>query len=266
MQTIKGKDLEILEGFKGYGRKDAEIIFIGLEEFGIGYGNLMARIKTPNYDTELLDCKDFHLNRLKTDKLHKKNPKLIQTWRNMSYLMLRLGGKERKEILAKNRRELRKYQRDVLGTTNENGKTLITDLYPIPCQSFDGKNKWGTKEEPYTELIPTYKSKKEYQEKVEGKRIRILHNIINSNKGTAKAIISYGSTRWKIFKKIFPNIHFNKEPLHLKTNSGKSKTYYYAVGELKLNEKLNTKIILTPFFGNGAVSDDFMDELAALIN
>lgn len=263
MQTIEGKDLKILEGFKGYGRKDAEIIFIGLEEFGIGYNNFMARIKTPNYDSELLDCKEFHINSLRTDELHKKNPKLIQTWRNMSYLMLRLSGKKRKEILAKNRKELRNYQSDVLGTTNENGKTLLTDLYPIPCQSFDGKNKWGTKEKPYTELIPIYKNKKEYREKVEDKRISILHDAIKSNKGTAKAIISYGTTRWKIFKKIFPNIEFKKEPLHLKTNSGKNKTYYYEIGKLDIN--LNTKIILTPFFGNGAVSDDFMDELADLI-
>lgn len=264
MQTIEDKNLEILEGFIGYGKEDAEIIFIGLEEAGGGYDNFMARINTPNYDTQLIDCKKFHLEHLKAPHFHKHNGneykdiELVKVWRYMSYLMLRLSGKERNKITTL---ELRKYQSDFLGT--EKGKTILAEIYPIPCPSFDKKDKWQYNGVSYAELIPKYNSKKEYQEKIEEKRINILNNIIKSNNGAVKAIICYGASRWKIFKKVFKSVEFKRLRYELKSKkSGKYNPYYFEVGKLS---NQNTKIILTPFFGNGAMSDDLMEKLIELV-
>ena len=260
MKTIEGKDLEILEGFKGYGREDAEIIFIGLEEAGGGYDNFMARINAPDYNTKLIDCKKFHLEHLKVFKFHKHNGndykdiEPVKVWRFMSYLMLRLNGVKRNKITTL---ELRKYQSDFLGT--KKGKTILTEIYPIPCPSFDKWDKWQYKGELYTKLISKYSSKKEYQEEIEEKRISILSNIIKSNNGVAKAIICYGKSSWKIFKKVFKGIEFKNSKYDMKSKkSGKSNSYHFEVGELP---NQNTKIILTPFFGNGAMSDDLMEKL-----
>jgi len=260
MKTIEGKYLEILEGFKGYGRKDAEIIFIGLEEAGGGYDNFMTRINTPDYDTKLIDCKKFHLEHLKAPNFHKHNGneykdiEPVKVWRFMSYLMLRLNGVKRNKITTL---ELRKYQSDFLGT--KTGNTILAEIYPIPCPSFDKADKWQHEGVLYTRLIPKYASKKEYQEKIEEKRINILNDIIKSNNGVAKAIICYGKSRWKIFKKIFKGIKFENLEYEMKSKkSGRYNLYHFEVGKLP---NQNTKIILTPFFGNGAMSDDLMEKL-----
>ena len=60
---ITDKQLEVLEGFIGYGKLNAEIIFFGIEEAGGGYENLKMRFSMDKY--EYLDCKRFHLDNLK---------------------------------------------------------------------------------------------------------------------------------------------------------------------------------------------------------
>src|SRR5690554_4304581 len=100
---IGKKDLDKLESFIGYGRKDAEVIFFGIEEAGGGLKNLQSRLQIQDY--QYLDCKRFHLDHLEHLKpytLHSDDPEkavhLQQVWKFMSYIMLRLENREDHEI------------------------------------------------------------------------------------------------------------------------------------------------------------------------
>jgi len=250
--TITKEELQKLEGFIGYGRKDAEVIFFGLEEAGGGYNNLKIRIGIPDY--EYLDCKRFHLDNLKYDKLHSDNPetkvKFQPVWRYMSYLMLRLEDRIAKATIKDNSHLLRDYQNNYLGSKSDEGKTLLTEIYPIPCSSLKF---WGGNKEEYEAIIPHYKDKDDYKEKVLSKRIALFREIVGSEAFRAKAIICYGKSHWEEFRNFFKELGVKFQKIELSKPS-----------ELGL---LNgrTKVFLIPFLGNGQMSYDFLDELASKI-
>ena len=245
---ITDKQLEVLEGFIGYGKLNAEIIFFGIEEAGGGYENLKMRFSMDKY--EYLDCKRFHLDNLKKTDYHNENEKysvkLQPVWGFMSYLMLRYKGHSKKEILDNRRQLLREYQNNRLGTTNEKGETLLTELFPIPC---DSDKIWGTKNESYTKIIPQYKSKKDYRESILLKRKKKFQNLINSTDFSASVIICYGKRNWKEFEKFFNdfNVQFHKIDTSKECKMGILKD--------------DIKVFLTPFFGNGQMGYEGLDEI-----
>ena len=257
LKNITDYQLQKLESFIGYGRKDAKTIFFGLEEAGGGIENLKVRLGIKDY--ELLDCRDFHLKHLGLNgdyKLHNYNPihkvKFQPVWRYMSYMKLRLEGKSPDSLFKNNKQALREYQNNYLGSTREDGDTLLTEIYPIPCKNMnhwiDGKNK--PKE---GRIIPQYKSKKEYQEKVLPKRQELFKNLFNSEDFQANTIFCYGKSKWKEFKKFFSEFNIIWEEVH------PGKTYKGSLNG-------NTKIYLIPFLGNGQVSYKYLDELVEDIN
>ena len=245
---ITDEQLEILEGFVGYGNPDAKIIFIGIEERGGGYWNLEKRFNTPNY--KFIDCKRFHLDNEISIKHHSdksyKDLKLQGVWKFMCYFMLRLNGHTKDEIDAKNKILMREYQSEYLGTTNSKGETLLTELYPIPCEK---ENIWGIPKEKYYDIIPQYKSKKDYRRNVLPKRIKIFRDLINSPKFQASNIICYGNGNWKDFENFFAE--FNVEFKDIET-SKRSK-----MGQMKNG----VNVFLVPFFGNGNIDYQTLDDI-----
>ena len=177
---ITEKQLEKLEGLIGYGKASAEIIFVGLEEGGGGYSNLLTRINTENYT--YLDCKRFHLDKLNINLFHNdissRYVKFQPVWRFMSYLMLRLDGYSIEDINSNKQYELRNYQNNYLGSLASDGKALLTELYPIPCSGF---GIWGINEENYIEIIPQYVSKDEYKRVIIPKRRKLFETIVTLN-------------------------------------------------------------------------------------
>jgi hypothetical protein len=250
-KTITNAELEKLESFIGYGKPNADIIFFGLEEAGGGIENLRNRLSIEDY--EYLDCKRFHLDHLKHKKkykLHSDDENIMvnfqSVWRYMSYIMLKLGGKSEKEIFQDNSKTLRNYQNNLLGTESEKGDTLLTEIYPIPCSSL---KLWGTKEINYKEIITQYPDKNAYKKEVLPKRIKAFKNLINSNQFQAHTIICYGKTKWPEFKSFFKEFEVNFQKLNLSKPTKK--------GELPNG----TVVYLLPFFGNGQVSYEFLDEV-----
>jgi len=253
---ITDEQLELLEGFIGYGKPNAKIIFLGIEERGSGYENLAIRFKMKNY--KFLDCKRFHLDNLPNSHLHnedKKFPVDFQpVWRYMSYFMLRCKGFEKGELMAKNRQLLREYQNNNLGTLDESGETLLTELFPIPC---DKDALWGTENEPYIHMIPQYKSKEDYRKTVLPKRKKIFEDLINSKEFSASVIICYGTGKkksyWKEYEDFFSDFGATFESI--KTSK-----------ECKMGVLKNkTKIFLTPFFGQGQINYNTLDEIVEKI-
>lgn len=251
-QVLKREELDKLEGFIGYGRKDAEVVFFGLEEAGGGWENLKTRLSITNY--KYLDCKRFHLDEFKHSKpyeLHSDEPNksvnFQPVWKYMSYLMLKLENRTDEEIFKKKSKLQRDYQNNSLGTLNNNGKTLLTEIYPIPCPSL---NRW----EDYQKIIPFYAGKKEYKLSVLPKRIELFRDILESEEFQAKAIFCYGKSHWGDFKKFFKN--FNVEFQCLKLSKPTK------IGRLQNG----TKVFLIPFLGNGQVSYTYLKELSKEID
>ena len=250
--TINREQLEKLEGLIGYGRPDAEIIYFGLEEAGGGSKNLEQRLRIDDY--EFLDCKRFHLDFLaqgdSSYRLHSDDKdakvKFQPVWMYMSYIMLKMKGLSKDEMSANDSFELRKYQNNLLGTKSADGKTLLADIYPIPCASL---NSWGSKNESYNDVIPFYKDKKDYKEKVLSKRVDLFKKLLNSETSRTKSIICYGRSHWKEFAKFFDEFEASFSPLTL------SKPCKFS----RLND--GTSVYLVPFFGNGQMSYEFLDEL-----
>ena len=153
-------ELDILLNFVGYGRFDAKVWFIGMEEAGGGEDNIRKRLLFRQVE----DCAEAH--KILGIPKHHWGKKIIQpTWRGMCYVMLRLEGK------AANRESIRNYQADSLGRSN--GSTLLCELMPIPKPNIGG---WG-----YEDLIPQFKSRKDYYKVVKPMRIELLRNLIDEN-------------------------------------------------------------------------------------
>ena len=243
------EEINKLRNFIGYGKEDAEFIFIGIEEGGGGYDNLKGRLGYDDY--RLLDCHRFHLDILNDKRFHNdssNNVKLQPAWTFISYLVLRLKGVEKKNILKDNRLMLRDYQNNFLGTTASQGETLLTEVYPIPCSSFSN---WGYKnkstEENYKFYFEEYLDKKDYCDKVLPLRKKLLSEIISKKISKKKKIYCYGKIVWEHYEKLFLNYTFI------------DKNYY------KYYLDLNINIFLLPFFGNGQFSYNKAEEIINLI-
>lgn len=235
--------------FIGYGKKDAEFIFIGIEEGGGGYDNLKRRLEYKDY--KLLDCRKFHLEVLNDKRFHSysdNSVKLQPVWRFISYLVLRLKGIDKESLFKNNKLKLREYQNNFLGTTAIHGETLLTEVYPIPCSSF---NYWGYKndesEDDYKLYFKEYLDKDDYIRKVLPSRKKLLSQVIASNSLEKKKIFCYGKTVWDHYEKFFINYTF--------IDNG-----YY-----KYCTDLNTRIFLLPFLGNGQFSYKKAEEIVSLI-
>jgi len=185
--AITDNELEHLLNFVGYGKLDADVWFLGMEEAGGGESNIRSRLKFRQVE----DCADAH--RILGITKHHSGRKIIQrTWRGMCYIMLRLEGKEI------DTESIRNYQADFLGRFQ--GTSLLCELLPIPKPSI---NDWG-----YENFISQYSSRDEYYQVVKPRRVKFFQNLINEYR--PKAVIGYGKKYWKDYQALFPNIKFFK--------------------------------------------------------
>ena len=186
--TFSNKELDHLLNFIGYGRLDAPVWFIGMEEAGGGEDNLRARLNFRQVED------NYEAHKILGILKHHEGKKVIQrTWRGMCYIMLCLEGKEPE------REAIRHYQADLLGRYK--GNTLLTELLPIPKPK---TGSWG-----YEELIPQFFSHSDYIKRIKPQRIKIFREFIK--KHNPKAVICYGKGYWKDYKTLFPEISFDEK-------------------------------------------------------
>lgn len=174
-QDVRAQDAsaiawERIEQFVGYGRPDAPVIFLGMEE---GADNarlvpdLLGRSLTGPYG-----------------EISREGP-TQRTWSRMCELMLRREGVARptgEERLA--------YQRARLGKLN--GDTLVAELMPYPCQDAVG---WP---EIYRSRFAT---RSEYLATMGPRRQAMLREILSSS--PRELIVCYGKTHWPYYRAIF---------------------------------------------------------------
>lgn len=196
--ALTDSELEHLLTFVGYGRLDADVWFLGMEEAGGGEGNIRSRLKFNRVE----DCAEAH--KILGITKHHTGKKIIQrTWRGMCYIMLCLEGKD------PDTESIRNYQASHLGRLQ--GNTLLCELMPIPKPNIGD---WG-----YEDLVPQFKSRDEYYQVVKPRRVKYLRKLINEY--YPKAIIGYGKQYWQDYKELFPNIIFSKNGQFLTGNNEK---------------------------------------------
>ncbi|MCX6078387.1 MAG: hypothetical protein NTW32_02535 [Chloroflexi bacterium] len=184
--ALLNNELEHLLNFVGYGRLDAPVWFLGMEEAGGGEDNLRARLKFRAVE----DCAEAH-RILGITKHHWERRVIQRTWRGMCYIMLKLDNK------VNDAESIRNYQAELLGRFG--GQTLLVELMPIPKPSI---GTWS-----YEELIPQYASREDYYLKVKPRRLSYLQGLIRENK--PQIVVGYGKSYWPEYQALFGGMDFS---------------------------------------------------------
>lgn len=159
-----------IEQFIGYGRADAPVVFLGMEEGGNNdrlYEDLIGRSRLAQF-SEI-----------------KHQPTTQRTWRPMCDLMLRRGG-----IVNPTKQERLIYQQEQLG--KRDGKTLVAELMPYPSRR---ASDWP---EIYAQRFPNRKS---YLEGLAPKRSKLLRDLFRA--APRELIVCYGKEHWNHYRSIF---------------------------------------------------------------
>lgn len=187
-QALANVELEHLLNFIGYGRLDAGVWFLGMEEAGGGEANLRSRLQF----RPIMDCRDAHAL-LGITKHHWGRKVIQKTWRGMCYVMLRLDGK------SADRESIRNYQADQLGRSD--GASLLCELMPIPKPNLAS---WG-----YEELIPQFISRDQYYQAIKPRRIQYFRQLLAEHR--PGIVIGYGKNYWADYQQLFTELEFTSE-------------------------------------------------------
>lgn len=161
-----------IEGFIGYGRADAPVVFIGMEEGRAADSNLdedlRGRAQSPTITS--LGC-------------HERTQR---TWRPMCDLMLRRSG-----IASPTAQQRLGYQQAKLGRPE--GETLLTELMPYPSTRIAD---WPYAAEPYRRG-----TRPEYMARCLPARIALLRGVLAS--AERELVVCYGKGHWGHFARLF---------------------------------------------------------------
>ncbi|WP_157961330.1 hypothetical protein [Microvirga flavescens] len=182
MSTKPQIDWDRIESFIGYGRHDAPVVFIGMEE-GLASDQDLEEdlIRRSTYDPVI--------------ELQGGARKGQRTWRAMCDLMLRREG-----IIDLSSGKRNEYQAKKLGIAN--GDTLLTELLPYPHNK---ATDWLYS--PYGR----YSNRDEYLKGMLPKRIAMLRDLIQQFR--REIIVCYGKERWDHYKKLFEGTPWRKQGL-----------------------------------------------------
>lgn len=187
---LSAKQKAKLLGFIGYGNLDAPVWFIGMEERGHGEERLLRRLKFERVE----DLARAHCI-LGIPKHHYPPIKLQPTWRTMCEIMLRLAN------IKPTQDNLRWHQAEQLGRVDSD--TFLTELLPIPAPN---RRDW--------EFASLFGERKEYEEKAQPRRIKMLHRLISAY--NPSLVICYGHDDWEYYQQLFPKAEWeDKVPFRI---------------------------------------------------
>ncbi|MCK9622945.1 MAG: hypothetical protein M0R47_20715 [Methylobacter sp.] len=229
MNSITDVELKHLLRFVGYGRLDAKVWFIGMEEGG-NERNIEDNIRSRLKFSHVEDCAEAHTIFLKESKFHTGKRVIQRTWRGMCYIMLSLEGGDTKP------ESIRNYQAERLGHSRSSGQTLLCELMPLPNPSM---KKWC-----YGELIRRFQTRDEYYKTVKPFRIRLLRKLLRMY--LPKVVICYGKGYWADYRRMFPEFNFSKSKC----------------GQFEVAEEKGQVVVLTPHFTARSMNGKFDDVVA----
>jgi hypothetical protein len=164
-------DWNRIENFVGYGRLDAPVVFVGMEEGASG------------------DLREELIQRSSWDRvvdIPGKGVALLPTWRVMCEIMLHKGG------CSASREDKRNYMIHKLGKSQ--GETLLTELMPYPSSSMSVWPKIYVDEKGY-------QNRDEYLKSQLNKRFDLLRTEII--KYPREMIVCYGKAYWNYYADLF---------------------------------------------------------------
>lgn len=159
-----------IERFIGYGRPDAPVVFLGMEEGGDNSRlreDLLGRSRSAEFG-EIAS-----------------QPTTQRTWRVMCDLMLRRDG-----IANPTAKERLVYQQERLG--KRGGETLVAELMPYPSRR---ASDWP---EIYAQR---FLDRKTYLEKLAPKRRNLLRDLLQASQRVL--VVCYGKEHWGHYREIF---------------------------------------------------------------
>lgn len=172
MSWLTEADWSRIERFIGYGRADAPVIFIGMEEGRAADSNLDADLRGRAQSQSIASLG--------------RHERTQRTWRPMCDLMLRRSG-----IAAPTAEERLKYQVEKLGRPD--GDTLLTELMPYPSTRIAD---WPYAAEPYLRG-----TRPEYMARCLPMRIELLKGVLAS--AERELVVCYGKGHWVHFAQLF---------------------------------------------------------------
>jgi hypothetical protein len=231
------EDRDRLLGFIGYGRLDAPIWFLGMEEGtgGCSLEELDHNLHVRADFGSVMDLREAHLQmRFKGTSMDvtrlSASPSPVWLWAaNLAEAILDISPLRRP-------REKLDYLRNFLG--RDFGDTLLTELFPLPAPS---TNNW-----PYAGWSPT---REDYHREVVTQRVALLHSLVNKHE--PKFVFAYGAGRrgayHEKYKRLFNETIWTPDPKE------KPKFQVARFG--------NTRVGLIPFLGNGQFGMDLANRL-----
>ncbi len=167
-------DWDRIENFLGYGRRDAPVVFVGMEEGGHGANEpekLLADLVKRSAFKEI-------------ESYAGHNGAVQRTWRVACYLMLRRMGIEAPTVA-----ELIAYQDGKFAKPE--GDTLITELMPYPNKKLSD----------WPDIYKARETRQQYFERLLPIRTKLIRDLLASS--DRELIIVYGKGHWKSYAGIF---------------------------------------------------------------
>jgi len=176
-----------IENFVGFGRRDAPVVFIGMEEGLRRADGLDADLATRStYETPVMDLEEAHRGVAGTEHYFEPNRAPRQpTWRVMADLMLRRLG-----YINPTAAERRKYQALDLGRSH--GESLLTELLPYPHPK---TSDW------LYDRFGRFTTREAYENVVLPKRKHLLRTVLAES--SRELIVCYGRSHWMNFQALF---------------------------------------------------------------
>jgi hypothetical protein len=218
-----------IENFVGFGRVDAPVVFIGMEEGLKDADALLEDLAIRStYETPVMDLKEAHRGIAGTERYFDPDRAPRQpTWRVMADLMLRRGGND-----TPTGADRRRYRALELGRSH--GDTLLTELLPYPHPK---RSDWLYKR------FGKYDTRADYTREMLSRRRTLLRSVIAA--APRQLIVCYGKVNWPEFEDLFDDVIWSD------------------VGPFRVGGKGSTRIVLTTHFsGYGFNTESQLQDLA----
>lgn len=185
-------DWDRIESFVGYGRVDAPVVFVGMEESLADEAGLAADLALRSTFEPVMDLERAHRGIVDGASLFSESPRRQPTWRVMADVMLHFEG--RRFANADERSDARRnYRAKRLGRSD--GDSLLAELLPYPNPKRSG---WH-----YADRFAT---REKYVEKIWPLRRALLTEALAATK--RRAVVCYGKGDWDNFKTLFPELEW----------------------------------------------------------
>jgi len=182
-----------IENFIGFGRPDAPVVFLGMEEGLRRDADLLVDLRARSTYEPFMDLGEAQTQLDGPGSYFGPIAITQKTWRPMCDLMLRRDGVQRPTL-----DERRRYQADRLG--RRDGDTLLTELLPYPHSDSE---QWL-----YAQF-ERYPTRRKFEKSLIPRRRDMLRKLFAEH--PPQLIVAHGKANWPEYKEIFGELTWRKD-------------------------------------------------------